>query len=190
MARVILKLWLVKPWPKSFFKLQKWSNPGPLHPSNYRTFLSGEPGSLFAIFLWFSIIVWFERSSRDSDYYTVLGQTDHALTCIFNRTRFLVVIHVQDGDVRVVVINHGLINYKGLCGRCLSVIGPEPHTPLTHCIRVYRRLEEQQFTKLGRKYLNGWLYLQSINYNKDLPQSPLQVNFFLDGDILLSFLYS
>ncbi len=27
---------------------------------------------------------------------------------------------------------------KGLCGRCLSVWGPEPHTPpLTHCLRVY-----------------------------------------------------
>jgi hypothetical protein len=56
---------------------------------------------------------------------------------------------------------------KGLCGRCLSVRGPGPHTPHphTHCIRdtsshreggggVEPEIggEEQQFTKLGRKY--------------------------------------
>jgi hypothetical protein len=61
---------------------------------------------------------------------------------------------------------------KGLCGKCLSVWGPEPHPPPpphTHCIRVHsilihtrqggrgrvkskRRLEGQQFTRLGRKY--------------------------------------
>jgi hypothetical protein len=49
---------------------------------------------------------------------------------------------------------------KELCGRCLSeaqnhIHPPPPHT---HCLRVYsrlepeRRLEGQQFTKLGRKY--------------------------------------
>jgi hypothetical protein len=26
---------------------------------------------------------------------------------------------------------------KGFCGRCLSVRGPEPPPPLSHCIRVY-----------------------------------------------------
>ncbi len=58
---------------------------------------------------------------------------------------------------------------KGPCGRCLSVWCSEPHTPPppSHGIRVYsllihtggegrvepeRRLERQQFTKLGRKY--------------------------------------
>ncbi len=85
---------------------------------------------------------------------------------------------------------------KGLYSRCLSVWGPEPHTlPLTHCIRVYsicvwvggggggelnhwRRLEGQQFTKLGRKYQHDWLYLQSINSDKHLPQSPFTGQFF------------
>ncbi len=56
---------------------------------------------------------------------------------------------------------------KLLCGRCLSVLGPEPHTPpLLYSIRVYTILysftqgrgnggelyQGQQFTKLGRKY--------------------------------------
>jgi hypothetical protein len=57
------------------------------------------------------------------------------------------------------------------------------HPPLTHCIRVHsihihtgrgeggrvepvRRLQGQQFTKLGWKYQHDWLYLQSINSDK------------------------
>ncbi len=74
---------------------------------------------------------------------------------------------------------------------CLSVWGPEPQTPHLHSVHVYtvystfshkegeggdepeRRLEGQQFTKLGRKYQRDWLYLQSINSDKHLPQSPL-----------------
>jgi hypothetical protein len=32
-----------------------------------------------------------------------------------------------------------------------------------------RRLEGQQFIKLGRKYQQDWLYLQSINSDKHLP---------------------
>ncbi len=65
---------------------------------------------------------------------------------------------------------------KGLCGRCLSVWGPEPHTPppYTQYVRVVNILihkgkggkvegERQQFTKLGRKYQHEWLHLQSIN---------------------------
>ncbi len=34
-----------------------------------------------------------------------------------------------------------------------------------------RRLEGQQFTKLGRKYQHDWLFLQSIKYNKHLSYS-------------------
>ncbi len=77
---------------------------------------------------------------------------------------------------------------KGLCSRCLSVWGPEPHTPpFTHCMRVYCILihtgkgggvlyqregeRGQQFTKPGRKYQYEYLYLQSINSDKHLPQS-------------------
>ncbi len=44
-----------------------------------------------------------------------------------------------------------------------------------------RRLEGQQFTKLGRKYHHDWLYLQSMNSDKQL-QSPFKGN--LDDDIL------
>ncbi len=52
-----------------------------------------------------------------------------------------------------------------------------------------RRLEGQQFTKLGRKYQHDWLYLQSINSDKHLPQSPCTGNFFLYDDFLLWCLY-
>ncbi len=45
--------------------------------------------------------------------------------------------------------------------------------------------EGTQFTKLGRKYWQVWLYLQSINSDKHLP---LQVN-ILDYDILLCCQY-
>ncbi len=97
---------------------------------------------------------------------------------------------------------------KGTLQRCLSVWVPLPilwpHTPLTHCILAYcilitythlhtekggsdepeRRLKGQQFTKLGQKYQHDWLYLQSINSDKHLPQKhPLQVYIFLDEDI-------
>ncbi len=34
-----------------------------------------------------------------------------------------------------------------------------------------RRLQEQPFTKLGRKYQHNWLYLQFINSDKHLSQS-------------------
>ncbi len=70
---------------------------------------------------------------------------------------------------------------------CLWPRKPYPPPPLTHCILVYstlihtakggggrvdpeRRLEEQPFTKQGRKYKRDWLYLQSINSDKHLPQ--------------------
>ena len=96
---------------------------------------------------------------------------------------------------------HGLINYidtkakccnlkkwlvKGLCGRCLFVWGP-PYTLYTFFILIHtgkglrggpeRRLEGQQFTKLGQKYQH-MMYLQSINSDKHLPQSPFTGKFF------------
>ncbi len=46
-------------------------------------------------------------------------------------------------------------------------------------VELERRLEGQQFTKLGRKYQNGWPYLQYINSDKHLHKVPLQVNFFM-----------
>jgi hypothetical protein len=42
-----------------------------------------------------------------------------------------------------------------------------------------RRREGQQFTKLGRKYQHDLLYLQSINFDKHLPQSPITGQFYL-----------
>ncbi len=79
--------------------------------------------------------------------------------------------------------------------------------PLTHCIlytsshregvegwgRVEpkRKLEGQQFTKLGQKYQRMIeMYLQSINSDKHLPKSPFTGKFFLDYILLLWFLYS
>ncbi len=95
----------------------------------------------------------------------------------------------------------------GHCGRYLSVWGPEPHTPppppyTLYTVRVYNigvtgggmrgggvrgelnqreawRLEgQQQFTKLGRKYQHDWLYPQSINADKHLPQTPFTDKLF------------
>jgi hypothetical protein len=40
------------------------------------------------------------------------------------------------------------------------------------------RLEGQQLTKLGRKYQHDWLYLQSINSDKHLPQNLFTGQFF------------
>jgi hypothetical protein len=52
-----------------------------------------------------------------------------------------------------------------------------------------RRLEGQQFTKLGWKFKHDWLYLQSTNSDKHLPQSPFtQVNFLNDGILLWCFI--
>jgi hypothetical protein len=66
--------------------------------------------------------------------------------------------------------------------------------PLTHCIRVNsilihtgkgggrvepdRKLEGQQFTKLGRKYQHDSLYLLSMNSDKHLPQNPFTGQLF------------
>ncbi len=81
---------------------------------------------------------------------------------------------------------------------CLRVWGPEPLTPpplhtvqytcsiLIHLgkggggsVEPERRLEGQQFTKLGRKYQHDWLYLQFKNSNKHTCcKIPLQVNYF------------
>jgi hypothetical protein len=99
--------------------------------------------------------------------------------------------------------------------QCSSVGGPEPYPPPpphTHCIRVYcifylftqgsggrgrvepeRRLDGQQFTKLGRKYQHDWLYLhlQPINSNKHRPAAKFLYRWIiLDDDILLWCLYS
>jgi hypothetical protein len=41
-----------------------------------------------------------------------------------------------------------------------------------------RRLEGQQFTKLGQKNQQYWMYLQSIISDKHLPQSPFTGQFF------------
>jgi hypothetical protein len=78
-----------------------------------------------------------------------------------------------------------------VAGVYLSV-AQNPIPSLTHCIRVNsilihtgkgrgvepeRRLEGQQFTKLDRKYQHDRQYLQSINTDKHLPQSPFTGQF-------------
>ncbi len=86
---------------------------------------------------------------------------------------------------------------KGTLRKAFICLRPRtPYPPsLTHCIRVYsiltvftqgrggivepeKRLEGQQFTKLGRKYQDNWMYQQSINFDKHLPQSPYTGQFF------------
>ncbi len=73
----------------------------------------------------------------------------------------------------------------GLTGDLSEAQTPYLHS-LSYCIKykcTYSHGEEggggwtrekvrgQQFTKLGRKYQHDWLYLQSINSDKHLPQS-------------------
>ncbi len=72
-----------------------------------------------------------------------------------------------------------------------------PYTPLTHCIRVYsmyihyshregvggggvelNQREGATVHKARSKIQHDWLYLQSINYDKHLPQSPFIGQFF------------
>ncbi len=50
-----------------------------------------------------------------------------------------------------------------------------------------RRLEGQQFTKLGRKYQHDWLYLQSINSDKPVPQSPFTGQLFSMTTFCIAF---
>jgi hypothetical protein len=80
-----------------------------------------------------------------------------------------------------------------LCGRYLSVWCPESitppplHTGYMYTVRyTYSHREggeegrvelERRFTTLGRKYKHDWLYLQSINYDEHLPQSPFTGQF-------------
>ncbi len=45
-------------------------------------------------------------------------------------------------------------------------------------VETVRRIEGQQFTKLCRNYQHDWLYLQSINSDKHLPQSTFTGQFF------------
>ncbi len=40
------------------------------------------------------------------------------------------------------------------------------------------KIRAQQFTKLGRKYQHDWLYLQSMNSDKNLQQSPFTGQYF------------
>ncbi len=63
--------------------------------------------------------------------------------------------------------------------QCLYILYLEPE----------RRLEGQQFTKLGPKCQHDWLCLQSINFNKHLPQSPFTGKFLYDVSLFLC-LYS
>ncbi len=98
------------------------------------------------------------------------------------------------------VINWKNWPVKWLCGRCLFVWGPEFHTPppFTHCIRVYvqstcshregggeswssEKVRGATVHKAGSRILTcltGSPLLQSMNSEKLLPQSPLQVNYF------------
>jgi hypothetical protein len=106
--------------------------------------------------------------------------------------------YVQRRKIRLMQCNMSSskkLTCKGTCGRCLSVLGPEPHTPppltVWYVYTVYlftqrrggrgvepeRRLEGQHFTKLGKKYQHDWLYLPSINSDKHLPQSPFTGQF-------------
>ncbi len=90
----------------------------------------------------------------------------------------------------------GTLRQVFICLRPPPIVLTPPPSHTVYCIRIYsilihtgkggrggrdepeRRLEGQQFTKLGRKYQHGLLYIQSINSEKHLPQSPFTGKFF------------
>jgi hypothetical protein len=97
-------------------------------------------------------------------------------------------IRLIEGDAKCLHLKNLPVN--GLCGRCLSIWGPEPPFPLRNVqytwilysihtgkgggrVEPERRLEKQQFTKLRRKYEHDWPYL--INACRKVP---LLANFF------------
>ncbi len=102
---------------------------------------------------------------------------------------------------------------KGLCGRCLSGWGPEPHNPPTHAHTVYvytvyvliytntrkwgmwdqtrEKVRGATVHKTGSKIPTIYqLYLQSINSDKHWPKMfLLQVNFFRRRHFALMSIY-
>ncbi len=93
---------------------------------------------------------------------------------------------------------------KGICGRCLSVLGPLPSYDPIHNVYVFtvylytqgrenwtrEKVKGASVHKAGSKIQHDWLYLQSMNSDKHLPQSPCTRQIFLDDDILFCCLYS
>jgi hypothetical protein len=84
---------------------------------------------------------------------------------------------------------------KGLCGRCLSVFGPEPHFAPLHYVYLYTvylftegggggeswKMVRETVRKDGSKiptWLIVFFYLQSINSDKHLPQKQFTCQFF------------
>jgi hypothetical protein len=80
----------------------------------------------------------------------------------------------------------------GLCGLALICLRPRTQYPSLHSDTLFtniqytyshreggggwrgepvRRLEGQKFTTLGRKYQHDWLFFQSMDSDKHLPQS-------------------
>ncbi len=95
--------------------------------------------------------------------------------------------------------HHGLINYidtkanvKGLCGYLSALPSYDPIPPLhTLYVHIYlftqgggggeltrEKVEGQLLAKLSSKYQQELLYHQSINSDKQLPQSPFTYQFF------------
>ncbi len=125
-------------------------------------------------------------------------------------------LRLIEGNAKCRHLKNGLV--KGLCGRCLSAWGSEPHNPPSnlHTVYVYRvylfiqgrgggRVEPETRGKgqQGRVQLRKlcWKcnmtectqdigYLQSINSDKHLPRSPftVQVDFFRWRHFALTFM--
>jgi hypothetical protein len=117
-------------------------------------------------------------------------------------------VYRQYENIRLIEGNtkcHKKLICKGTLRQVIICLRPRSPYPPLNSIYVYsvylftqgrgeggvepeRRLEGQQFTKIGRKYQHDWLYLHPINSDKHLPQSTLQAN-FLGDNILLWCLY-
>ncbi len=88
--------------------------------------------------------------------------------------------------------------FQGINSASLCSLAARYDNPITtrflapmDCLKIEqeRRLEGQQFTKLGIKYEYDWLYLQSINSDKHLPQSPFTGSFFRWRHFTLVYTY-
>jgi hypothetical protein len=104
------------------------------------------------------------HSFEEDEKMLVLRHTELYINFSYNNIfsllyKFLVMqVHRRKIKIRLIECNakcRHLKNcpVKGLCCRCLSVWGPEPHTPppLTHCIRVYSILIHKGKDQKGRE---------------------------------------
>jgi hypothetical protein len=144
-------------------------------------------GGFFCLFTWLkkSFPCW--TSEKTPDFSLFLHAMQLA-RCYWSERRYM---RLTKGNAKCRHLKK--LTYKETLRQVFIFLRPRtPSAPLTRCtciqytyshreggrIELERRLEGQQFTKLGRKYQHDWLYPQSINSDKQLAQSPFTSQFF------------